>query len=335
MSLPPPAVPRLNWAAYKQFFNGFFPGKAAYTEEKYPSLDGKVVIVTGGNTGVGYQTAKSLAGSTNAKVYIFSRSAEKTLAAIKKMELEVAKEYNRPKINVHFIQVDLSDLTTIKPAVEKFLAQEKRLDIVIHNAGVMTPPRGSETKQGYELQFGTNNVGTHLLQRLLDPIFIETSKTNKPGESRVVWVASSAQFNAPLGGVNWNDVNFKNTKFSDMGIYGQSKAVNVMQARAWPKYHPTATNVLSFSLCPGFLRTDLQRHLSSVSQWLMGWILHDQRNGAYTELFAALSPDLTKANQGEHMISFGKLGHTREDLTIQANVDKVWEFLDKETEPYL
>ncbi|KAK6199298.1 uncharacterized protein RJT21DRAFT_45711 [Scheffersomyces amazonensis] len=312
-------------------YNGIFPGKAKYTEKQYPSFDGKVVIVTGASTGVGYEVVKSLAGSTNARIYAFARNPEKTKAAIKKIELEVAQEYKKSKIDVHFIEIDFSDLPSIKPAVEEFLKKEDRLDLIIHNAGVMTPPPGSVTKQGYELQLGTNNIGPHLLQRLLDPLFIKTSKTNKPGESRIVWVASTASFHAPLGAIHYADPNFKTTEASPMAIYGQSKAVSILQSRYWSKANPEATNVISSSLCPGFLKTELQRHVAGIQAVVINLMLHPRRNGAYTELFAAFSPAV---KTGDYIESFGKIGKARYDLDEKA-AKKAWEFLDKEIQPYL
>ncbi|KAK6462544.1 short-chain alcohol dehydrogenase [Scheffersomyces coipomensis] len=324
-------IPKSQWKDLWHTYNGIFPGKAQFTEKDYPTLDGKVVIVTGASTGVGFEVAKSLAGSTNAKIYIFARNKEKTEAAIKRLELEVAQEYNKPKSDVHFIQIDLSDLTTIKPAAEEFLSKEKRIDIIIHNAGVMTPPLGSETKQGYELQLGTNNIAPHLLQRFLDPLLIETSKTNKPGESRIVWVASTASFHAPEGGIHYADYNFKETKASPMNIYGQSKATNVLQSRYWSKAHPEAANVISCSLCPGFLRTELQRHLQGIEAFVINLLLHPARNGAYTELFAALSPEV---KTGDYIESFGKVSIARDDFN-DAAAKKAWEFLDEKIKPYL
>ncbi|ABN64902.1 short-chain alcohol dehydrogenase retinol dehydrogenase Protochlorophyllide reductase [Scheffersomyces stipitis CBS 6054] len=334
MSHEKPKVPCMTWGAFMQITDNFWPGPPTLTEKDYPSLTGKVVIVTGGNTGVGYQTAKSLAGSTNAKVYIFARSEEKALAAIRRMELEVAQEYNKNKIDVHFIKLDLGDLTTIKASADEFLSKEDRLDIIIHNAGVMTPPKGSKTAQGFELQLGTNAIGPHLFQKFLDPLFIKTSKSNKPGESRVVWVASSGHFFSPEGGIFYPDPNFRNTNFPSMRIYGQSKACNVMQSVEWPKHHPEATNVISLNLCPGALKTDLQRHTGTAGR-IMSGLLHDARKGAYTELFAALSPSITVKDQGIHVISFGKIGFNRKDLKDPANTSKAWDFLDKQVEKYL
>ncbi|KAK6462545.1 short-chain alcohol dehydrogenase [Scheffersomyces coipomensis] len=327
-------IPREYSKEIRAMVNGTFPSKPKFTEEQYPKLDGKVVIVTGGSSGLGLEVAKSLLGSTNAKVYIFARDKAKIDKAIKKLQLEVAQEYNKKELNVHSIVIDLSDLTTIKPAAEEFLSKEKRIDIIIHNAGVMTPPLGSKTKQGYELQLGTNNIGPHLLQKFLDPLFIKTSKQNKPGESRIVYVSASAIFHAPKGGIHYADPNFKSTKAEPFEIYAQSKAVNILSAKYWTKAHPEATNVVTVSLCPGFLKTELQRHLVGFEAFMINKLVHKARLGAYTELYAALSPDLTRSKTGSYVESFGKLGKDRSDLDVIA-AKKAWEFLDQQVEPYL
>lgn len=330
-----PDIPTRCFADWKQVLHGFWPGKPKFTEKDYPTLEGKVVIVTGGNTGLGYETVKSLAGSTKAKIYIFSRSQEKTSKAIEKIKDEVAREYNVHNREIGFIQVDLSDLNTIKPAVNEFLKKEDRLDIIINNAGVMMPPQGSKTKQGYELQIGTNVLGHHLLQRLLDPSLIKTSKTNPPGLSRIVWLSSTGHMLAPKGGVFWEDIGFEKVpKFTTnvkMQLYGQSKAANLIQARTWSRKHGYP-NVISSSICPGYLSTDLQRYATSMENLVYKRVLYPQRFGAYTELYAAFSPDV---KDGDHSISFGTPAKAREDLLSDEVGDKLWSWLDKETDPYV
>ncbi|KAK6462547.1 short-chain alcohol dehydrogenase [Scheffersomyces coipomensis] len=313
------------------FWNGFIPGKPKFTEKDYPKLNGKVVIVTGATSGVGYEVAKSLLGSTNAKVYLFNRSEQKTIDVIKRLEVEVANEYNKSELNVDYILVDYADLPSIKPAAEQFLNKEERLDLIIHNAGIMAPPLGSKTKQGFDLQLGTNDFGPHLLQKFLDPLIIKTSKRNKPGETRIVWVSSFAHFSAPLGGVHYSDPNFTKTEASPMQIYGQSKALNIIQARAWNSKHPDGSNIISVSLCPGFLNTELQRHGGSF-QLKMSQYLHKARFGAYTELFAAFAPEV---KTGDHIESFGKVTKSRKDLEDPKAISKGWEFLDENVKPYL
>ncbi|CAK9438109.1 uncharacterized protein LODBEIA_P24220 [Lodderomyces beijingensis] len=331
-----PIVPSKSWAEWKQVLHGLWVSPPSFTEKDYPSLEGKVVVVTGGNTGIGYQTVKSLAGSTKARVYIFSRNREKTLKAIEDIKLEIAKEYNVVDREIGFVQVDFNDLTTVKPAVEEFLKLETRLDILILNAGVMNTPLTSayRTKQGYEMQLGVNVLGDHLLTALLDPVIIETSKTNPPGLSRIVWVSSSAHYMAPKGGIFWEDYNFEkqpDTKSNRMIAYAQSKAGNILQAKTWPRKHD-APNVISSSICPGYLMTELQRYSSPVELFITKWITYPCRNGAYTELYAALSPDV---KSGDHSISFGQPGIVRGDLNDEANADKVWDWLNEQIEPYL
>ncbi|EGW30436.1 uncharacterized protein SPAPADRAFT_157463 [Spathaspora passalidarum NRRL Y-27907] len=332
-----PKIPSKTCADWKQLFQGQYPGKPSFTEDKYPDLKGKVVIVTGGNSGVGYQTVKSLAGSTEARIYIFSRNEQKSLDAIAQIRKEVAQEYKVFNPDIHFVKVDLSDLTTVKPAVEEFCKRETRLDIIIHNAGVLMPPTGSKSAQGYELQLGTNVIGPHLLQRLLDPIFIKTSKTNKPGESRIVWVSSSFHFFAPQGGFFWDDLNYEQVKsmflsrYYAVTLYGQSKAGTVIQARTWSLKH-NAPNVISSSVCPGYLKTGLQKDCTMFEKVVFWLTLHPARYGAYTELFAALSPDVKNRS---HSIAYGRQSHVRKDLMDEKTCDKVWKYLDKVTDTYV
>ncbi|KAI5953641.1 hypothetical protein KGF54_003013 [Candida jiufengensis] len=330
-----PIIPSRTFADWKQMLHGFWPSKATFTEKDYPEFKDKVIIVTGGNTGVGYETVKSLAGSTKAKIYIFSRNKEKTLKAIEQIELEVAKEYKIKPIPIGFIQTDLGDLTSIKPAVNEFLSKESRLDLIILNAGVMMPPPGSKTKQGYELQLGTNVLGHFLLQRLLDPIFIKTSFNNPPGVSRIVWVASTAHQLAPLGGIFWEDKNFDKVPYNSntkMQLYGQSKAADILLAKAWPRFNPDAKNVISTSLCPGYLQTELTRHSSAFELFLGKLLTWPRRNGAYTELYAAFSPNI---KNGDYSISFGEPSHVRKDLNSIEAGDKLWDWCVKETNPYV
>lgn len=107
------------------------------------------------------------------------------------------------KGSLNFLHLDLDDLETVKASAEAFLRDNDRLDILWNNAGVMIPPQGSKTKQGYELQLGTNNVGPFLFTRFLHPILAKTAKTAPVDSVRVVWIASNAaEILAPRGGVD-------------------------------------------------------------------------------------------------------------------------------------
>ncbi|KAK6462549.1 short-chain alcohol dehydrogenase [Scheffersomyces coipomensis] len=290
--------------------NGLWPGKPQFTESDYPKLDGKVVIVTGATAGFGYETKD----------------------AIKRLELEIAKEFGKTNLNVDHVLVDFAVLTTIKPAAEEFLKKESRLDIIIHNAGVMNAPDGSVTKQGFELHIGTNNLGPHLLEKFLDPIIIKTSQTNKPGGTRIVWVSSFTHYFSSKGGLFYSNPNFRNTKAVSAYKYGQSKAISILQAKGWNSAHPGGSNIISVSLCPGFLHTELTRHSSAFEQYMASIMTYHVRNGAYTELFAAFSPGLSS---GDHIESFGRLTKAREDLEDPVAISKAWDYLDSNVASYI
>jgi len=121
--------------------NAMFPPSPTFTEKDIGDLSGKVIIVTGAASGVGFELAKILY-SKNCTVYIGARSQSRANGAIS--AIKKALPSSRGKLEA--LVIDLADLTSIKPAVQGFLAKEGRLDVLVHNAGVMEPPAGSKTK---------------------------------------------------------------------------------------------------------------------------------------------------------------------------------------------
>lgn len=148
----------------------FIP-KPTLTEKNLPDQAGKVHIVTGGYAGVG-QALVGILYDKNAVVYVAGRSQDKADVAI----AAIRNKYPNSKGRLEFLYLDLSDLPTIKPAVESFLSKEKRLDVLVNNAGVMFPPRDVKSAQGYEMQMATNCIGPFLLSKLLTPILKETDR---------------------------------------------------------------------------------------------------------------------------------------------------------------
>jgi NADP-dependent 3-hydroxy acid dehydrogenase YdfG len=121
--------------------SALFPPAPTFTEKNLPSLSAKVIIVTGAAGGVGYELSKMLYAK-GATVYIAARSEKRATDGISKITAETPNSSGTLMPMV----IDLADLTTIKPAVEAFLKQQNRLDILVHNAGIMEPPAGSKTK---------------------------------------------------------------------------------------------------------------------------------------------------------------------------------------------
>lgn len=127
------------------------------------------------------------------------------------------------------LKLQLDDLSTIKASANQFLSRESRLDVLWNNAGVMLPPEGSKTVQGYELQQGTNALGHFLFVRFLTPLLIETAKTAPRNSVRIIWVSSMSADFAPCPPIDFDNMDYH--KDEDMMTkYHRSKAGNLIHA---------------------------------------------------------------------------------------------------------
>lgn len=159
-------------------------------------------------------------------MYVAARNASKAEQTIKTIQ----EKYPSSSGSLVFLHLDLNDLSTIRISASEFTQKEQRLDVLWNNAGVMIPPQGSVTKQGYELQLGTNNLAPFLFTKLLTPMLLETTSKADAGAVRVVWVSSqAARRYAPQGGVQLDKLSYKEDQ-SNWYKYGTSKAGNILQA---------------------------------------------------------------------------------------------------------
>jgi len=214
-----------------------------WTFEDIPDQTGRLAIVTGANTGIGYETARMLA-LRGATVVLACRSVDKAEAARARIAAE------QPAGTVTVEALDLSDLESVAAFAGRFAAAHDRLDLLINNAGVMVPPFG-RTKQGFELQFGTNHLGHFALTAHLLPLLERT-----PG-ARIVVVASSAQ---DFGRIDFADLNWERRSYSAWRAYSQSKLANMMFAlELQRRLAAHGSKVLVTAAHPGWTATDLQR----------------------------------------------------------------------------
>jgi len=246
--------------------------------------------VTGSNTGIGREVAQILY-SKNAKVYVAARSEEKARQAIQ----AIKKGFPKSAGELIFLHLDLADLTTIKASVEEFLSKETKLHVLFNNAGVWAQLKGSpKTVQGHPLEIGVNNIGTFMFTKLLTPLLVASAKTEPSNTVRVVWVSSvGAELESPKpGGIPLDNLDFHDDK-GGIFRYNVSKAGNYLQATEFAKRHKS-DGVVSVALNPGNLASDLARDLSSFVRFLLRcFVAYPPINGAYTELFAAFSPEIT------------------------------------------
>ncbi|KAI0503166.1 hypothetical protein F5B22DRAFT_662253 [Xylaria bambusicola] len=217
--------------------------------------------------------------------------------------------------------MDLSDLTSIKPAVEGFTTQESRIDVLINNAGVMFPPDGSRDAQGNDLQMGTNCLGPYLLIRVLwaGSIAVHVGTPNRQG------IIIDANGQPEDKGVKAN--------------YGQTKVGNVFIARELAKT-TAETGVVHAAFNPGNLRTELQRHWTGLDHWIVDkTILYPPIFGAYTELWTSLAPELAPDRSGAYAYPWGRLGALpdgiEESLTHSGISERFLQWCESQTREFI
>ena len=240
-----------------------------WTVDSIPDQTGGVAIVTGANTGIGFETAAALAAK-NAKVIMAGRNRQKAEDAM------VRIRERTPDANLEFIELDLGSLASVEQFAATFRASHERLDLLINNAGVMIPPLG-HTEDGFELQFGCNHLG-HFARtgRLLD--LLEAT----PG-SRVVNVSSMAHRQGKMDFENLN----AEKGYEKMPAYGQSKLANLLFTFELQRRLETkGSSVLATAAHPGWTGTDLQRH-SGLFQFLNTFFAQTPPMGALPTLRAA------------------------------------------------
>ena len=246
----------------------------AWTLEDIPNQAGRNVIVTGANTGIGFETARALVRK-DAQVTLASRDLNKGRQALERILAESADAA------VSLEQLDLADLRNIEAFTTRFKDQHERLDLLILNAGVMVPPE-SKTAQGFELQFGVNHLGHFALTGALLPLVQATEG------SRVVVVSSTA---ATRGVMHFDDLNFEKRGYAPWQAYGQSKLANqLFTLELQRRLRAAGSSVLVTAAHPGWTATDLQRNTPLV-RFLNRLVAMKPPQGALPTLRAATDPE--------------------------------------------
>lgn len=242
-----------------------------FTESDVPDQTGKCFIVTGANTGIGFEISRVLA-ARGARVIMACRSKEKAEQAIAQIK------QSNPAAELVFQPYDQGDLESIREAASQ-LTNEPRIDALINNAGVMTPPL-TQTKQGFELQFGVNHLGCFAFTTLLLPKLAEI------GDSRVVVTSSFAHRHASI---DWEDLNAENS-YDKTKRYAASKLANALFFFELDRrLRAAGSSIMAVGCHPGFAATDLGRHMGALQILLplTGLLLNDAAKGAWPALQAA------------------------------------------------
>lgn len=267
-----------------------------WTKAKVPDMNGAVVIITGANSGIGLEAAKTLA-MHNARVILAVRNESKGQRA-KDAILQAS-----PPAHVEIMQLDLADLSSIRNFAEAFLARQEPLQLLINNAGVMGPSYG-KTKDGFEMQFGTNHLGHFALTGLL------LHGLRQATGARVVTVSSAAH---TAGHIHFDNLDGR-AGYRRWGFYGQSKLANLLFAYEFQRRLTMANvDIKSVACHPGFAATNLTANGFGARVPIAGKALGFTANlfaqsaqmGTLPTLYAATEPSI---HGGEYI---GPLGGMR------------------------
>ncbi|MDA9121392.1 oxidoreductase, partial [Flavobacteriales bacterium] len=219
----------------------------SFSLDKIPSQKGKIAVVTGANTGLGYETALGLA-SKNCKVIMACRNRDKAEKAMADIRKEV------PNAGLEFIKLDLNSSKSVREFAKAYKEKYDRLDLLINNAGLMIPPL-MRTEDGFESQFGVNHLGHFLLTNLLFPAIEKTDN------ARVVSLSSIAHKN---GRIHFDDPNWEKS-YSRSDAYNQSKVACLMFAyELQRRLNDSGSTVISVAAHPGVSDTELGRYIPKV-----------------------------------------------------------------------
>ncbi|KAI0800645.1 NAD(P)-binding protein [Fomes fomentarius] len=297
-----------------------FPPKPTFKVDQIPDLNGRIVLVTGGNTGIGKELIKVLL-KHDAKVYLAARSREKAEAAIADLKEVTGKA-------AIFIELDLANLASVRKAAREFLSKEHELHVLFNNAGVMYPPTDLVTADGYDLQFGTNVLGHFYLTQLLLPALLAGTETTPDHHARVVTFSSGAAY---LDSFHWDT--FKDgparRKLSNRALYGQSKLGNAVFARELAKRYGDK-RIISVSLNPGSILSDLQRHIPAILRHIAtATVMYPTEYGVLTPLWAGTMPEAVNHNGG-FLVPFARVGKAPKEVYDSENGERLWNWLEEQ-----
>lgn len=297
-----------------------------WTTSDIPQRKEGLAVITGSTEGMGYEDALALS-SAGWEVVIMGRNAQKGVDAVAKI-LQA-----NPNAKLSFEKIDLANLSSVKEFSSKMLAKGRAIDLLINNAGVMTPPKRLETADGFELQFGTNHLGHFALTAQLLPLL------RKAQAARVVTLSSVASRD---GQIDFDDLQSSET-YVPMKAYGQAKLANLMFALELQRQSDkNGWGIKSMAAHPGVSRTNLL--ISGAGRWsgpgiartFFPFLFQPQSQGALPTLYAATSSEAkggvyygpNKMGETRGFPAIAKIPTQAEDTAVAL---KLWEVSEKLT----
>jgi NAD(P)-dependent dehydrogenase (short-subunit alcohol dehydrogenase family) len=246
-----------------------------WSTHQMPDQNNRIAIVTGANSGLGYETSRALA-EKSVIVIMACRNLQKGQTALDKIQ------FQHPNATLELMMLDVSSLDSVRQFVATFREKYDRLDMLINNAGVMMIPERWETVDGFEMQFGTNHLGHFALTGLLLDIILYT------GDARIVNVSSVAH---QRGRINFDDLNAQQS-YNPNSAYAQSKLANLLFTyELQRRLEKSGSSVIATAAHPGWTATNLQRH-SGFFRFLNPILGQGTDMGALPTLYAATASEV-------------------------------------------
>jgi NAD(P)-dependent dehydrogenase (short-subunit alcohol dehydrogenase family) len=279
-----------------------------FTLDQIAALDDKIILITGANSGLGLESARALA-QRGARVVVAARSREKADAALAQIRRD------HPDARLDSLLLDLADLDSVRSAAREVSARYDRLDVLMNNAGVMAVPY-TRTRDGFELQFGTNHLGHFALTGLLLPLL------TKSGSARVVNVSSSAH---RMGKLRLDDPHWERD-YAKWAAYGTSKLANLLFTYELARRCSiSGMSLRSVAAHPGYAATNLQYRGPELAGSKFGRRLYGVLNavmaqpatmGALPQIYAAVAEDVASGDYIGPGGMFETRGHPKK---VQSN----------------
>ncbi|KAE9377839.1 oxidoreductase [Stipitochalara longipes BDJ] len=304
-----------------------FEKKTFDVDADIPDLSGKVILVTGGNSGIGRPTCLFFAKHSPAKIIVVARNPTTAGTILKEIE-ETA-----PKVEVTFLECNLGSLASVQRAAKQIISSNQRLDILLCNAGILNAPL-SLSEDGYEIHFAVNYVGHTLLIKLLLPLLLKTTEIQP--DVRVILLASSGyRFHDPRG-IIFKDLKTTQQNLTLLGLFGgmlryfQSKLAIILYTVELAHRYPMIKVV---AVHPGIVDTPLTPHWVKANI-LMRFItaggeggLKKPEEGSWNQLWAATGSGVVS---GEYYEPIGKLGTRTKKSKDKKLCDELWEWTEEQ-----
>ncbi|OTA76091.1 hypothetical protein M434DRAFT_402570 [Hypoxylon sp. CO27-5] len=296
-------------------------------EKDIPSLQGKVIFITGGTAGLGRASVEALAKHEPAHIYFTGRNTqagESLIAELKK---------TNPSVGITFLKMDMASLSSVKKACAQF--SHERLDLLMCNAGIMDkPPALSE--DGYEIHFAVNHLAHAMVIQQLLPVMLKTSES-PDSDVRLIILTSVGWQLHPKDGIAFDTLRTKQKNLTMFGFqmrYGQSKLANVLYAAEFARRYPS---IKAVSVHPGVVATDLVNTLPParkafvyVINWMMGVRVVDEKKGRLSQLWVAAGAKRDELVNGAYYMPVGVLSNDKLDKVVKSEElgSRLWSYTE-------